>query len=157
MIHEEMVVTGKVHNMRQLGPFIYRLCNGKDTYRLSRRVTHRRESGSKFDGGCGSEFNFTRQILKCQTNPAFKLAVRKMLRTFLGTKESPFSNSKSTVTTEPAREKMEPWMYLKNWKPDFQFGIASIFFYWWPFEVLQPKPNDCHFHWTPIEHNRLHL
>lgn len=44
MIHEEMVVTGKVHNMHQLGPFIYRLCNGKDTYRLSRRVTHRRES-----------------------------------------------------------------------------------------------------------------
>lgn len=45
IIHEEMVVTGKVHNMRQLGPFIYRLCNGKDTYRLSRRVTHRRKSG----------------------------------------------------------------------------------------------------------------
>ncbi|XP_070827181.1 integral membrane protein 2C-like [Chaetodon auriga] len=42
IIHEEMVVTGKVHNMRQLGPFIYRLCNGKDTYRLNRRVTHRR-------------------------------------------------------------------------------------------------------------------
>lgn len=45
IIHEEMVVTGKVHNMRQLGPFIYRLCNGKDTYRLNRRVTHRRELG----------------------------------------------------------------------------------------------------------------
>lgn len=45
IIHEEMVVTGKVHNMRQLGPFIYRLCNGKDTYHLSRRVTHRRKSG----------------------------------------------------------------------------------------------------------------
>lgn len=45
IIHEEMVVTGKVHNMRQLGPFIYRLCNGKDTYRLSRRVTHRRKLG----------------------------------------------------------------------------------------------------------------
>lgn len=43
IIHEEMVVTGKVHNMRQLGPFIYRLCNGKDTYRLNRRVTHRRK------------------------------------------------------------------------------------------------------------------
>lgn len=38
-----MVVTGKVHNIHQLGPFIYRLCNGKDTYRLNRRVTHRRE------------------------------------------------------------------------------------------------------------------
>lgn len=43
IIHEEMVVSGKVHNLRQLGPFIYRLCNGKDTYRLNRRVTHRRE------------------------------------------------------------------------------------------------------------------
>lgn len=47
IIHEEMVVTGKVHNMRQLGPFIYRLCNGKDTYRLNRRVTHRRKLGLK--------------------------------------------------------------------------------------------------------------
>ncbi|MEQ2204239.1 hypothetical protein XENOCAPTIV_010226, partial [Xenoophorus captivus] len=45
IIHEEMVVTGKVHNMRQLGPFIYRLCNGKDTYRLTRRVTRRRKFG----------------------------------------------------------------------------------------------------------------
>lgn len=45
IIHEEMVVTGKVHNMRQLGPFIYRLCQGKDTYRLSRRVSQRRECG----------------------------------------------------------------------------------------------------------------
>lgn len=43
IVHEEMVVTGKVHNMRQLGPFIYRLCHGKDTYRLSRRLSHRRE------------------------------------------------------------------------------------------------------------------
>lgn len=42
IIHEEMVVTDKVHNMRQLGPFIYRLCNGRDTYRLNRRVTRRR-------------------------------------------------------------------------------------------------------------------
>ncbi|KAG7277027.1 hypothetical protein CRUP_025437 [Coryphaenoides rupestris] len=41
MIHEEMVVTGKVHNMRQLGPFIYRLCKGRDTYRLKRRSIHR--------------------------------------------------------------------------------------------------------------------
>lgn len=45
IVHEEMVVTGKVHNMRQLGPFIYRLCHGKDTYRLSRRLSHRRECG----------------------------------------------------------------------------------------------------------------
>lgn len=45
IIHEEMVVSGKVHNLRQLGPFIYHLCNGKDTYRLNRRLTHRREFG----------------------------------------------------------------------------------------------------------------
>ncbi|KAJ4935616.1 hypothetical protein JOQ06_017147 [Pogonophryne albipinna] len=42
IIHEEMVVTGKVHDMRLLGPFIYRLCSGKETYRLSRRLTRRR-------------------------------------------------------------------------------------------------------------------
>ncbi|XP_034092341.1 integral membrane protein 2C-like [Gymnodraco acuticeps] len=42
IIHEEMVVTGKVHDMRQLGPFIYRLCSGKETYRLSRSLTRRR-------------------------------------------------------------------------------------------------------------------
>ncbi|CAK6974990.1 PREDICTED: integral membrane protein 2C-like [Scomber scombrus] len=47
ILHEEMVVTGNVHNMRQLGPFIYRLCNGKDTYRLNRRVSRRRKSGVK--------------------------------------------------------------------------------------------------------------
>ncbi|KAM9452155.1 integral membrane protein 2C-like [Salvelinus alpinus] len=41
IIQEEMFVTGKVHNMRQLGPFIYRLCNGKDTYRLKRRARRR--------------------------------------------------------------------------------------------------------------------
>uniref|UniRef100_A0A3Q2ZRA1 Integral membrane protein 2 n=1 Tax=Kryptolebias marmoratus TaxID=37003 RepID=A0A3Q2ZRA1_KRYMA len=41
IIHEEMVVSGKVHNMRQLGPFIYRLCNGKDTYRLTRGAVRR--------------------------------------------------------------------------------------------------------------------
>lgn len=45
IIHEEMVVTGQVHNLRQLGPFIYQMCHGKDTYRLSRRVSHRRECG----------------------------------------------------------------------------------------------------------------
>uniref|UniRef100_A0A8K9WU20 Integral membrane protein 2 n=1 Tax=Oncorhynchus mykiss TaxID=8022 RepID=A0A8K9WU20_ONCMY len=41
IIQEEMFVTGRVHNMRQLGPFIYRLCNGKDTYRLKRRARRR--------------------------------------------------------------------------------------------------------------------
>ncbi|KAI3354517.1 hypothetical protein L3Q82_019031 [Scortum barcoo] len=44
IIHEEMVVTGKVHNTRLLGPFIYRLCNGKDTYRLNYRRIDKREA-----------------------------------------------------------------------------------------------------------------
>lgn len=43
IVHEEMVVTGRVRSMRQLGPFIHRLCFGKDTYRLRRRNQHRRE------------------------------------------------------------------------------------------------------------------
>ncbi|KAK2895264.1 integral membrane protein 2Cb [Channa argus] len=42
IIQEEMVVTGRVRNMRQLGPFIHRLCYGKETYRLRRRSQHRR-------------------------------------------------------------------------------------------------------------------
>ncbi|XP_030633209.1 integral membrane protein 2Ca isoform X2 [Chanos chanos] len=42
IVQEEMVVSGRVHNMHELGPFIYRLCNGKDTYRLRRRSTRRR-------------------------------------------------------------------------------------------------------------------
>lgn len=29
--------------MRQLGPYIYRLCFGKETYRLRRRKQHQRE------------------------------------------------------------------------------------------------------------------
>ncbi|KAF3848067.1 hypothetical protein F7725_021095, partial [Dissostichus mawsoni] len=37
IIHEEMVVTGKVHDMHQLGPFIYRLCSGKETHQQARR------------------------------------------------------------------------------------------------------------------------
>lgn len=37
------MVTGRVKNMRQLGPFIYRLCYGKETYRLRRRSQRRRE------------------------------------------------------------------------------------------------------------------
>lgn len=37
------MVTGRVRNMRQLGPFIHRLCYGKDTYRLRRRSQRRRE------------------------------------------------------------------------------------------------------------------
>ncbi|XP_028833017.1 integral membrane protein 2Cb [Denticeps clupeoides] len=42
IVQEEMVVTGRVRNMRQLGPFIHRLCYGKDTYRLKRRNSRRR-------------------------------------------------------------------------------------------------------------------
>ncbi|XP_051989320.1 integral membrane protein 2C-like [Xyrauchen texanus] len=42
MVQEEMVVAGRVRNMRQLGPFIHRLCYGKQTYRLRRRSAHRR-------------------------------------------------------------------------------------------------------------------
>ncbi|XP_060940302.1 integral membrane protein 2Cb isoform X2 [Limanda limanda] len=42
IIQEEMVVTGRVRSMRQLGPFIHRLCYGKETYRLKRRSQHRR-------------------------------------------------------------------------------------------------------------------
>lgn len=43
IIHEEMMVTGRVRNMRQLGPFIHRLCYGKETYRLRRRSQRQRE------------------------------------------------------------------------------------------------------------------
>lgn len=43
IVQEEMMVTGRVRNMRQLGPFIHRLCYGKDTYRLRRRSQRRRE------------------------------------------------------------------------------------------------------------------
>uniref|UniRef100_A0A672PVA9 Integral membrane protein 2 n=1 Tax=Sinocyclocheilus grahami TaxID=75366 RepID=A0A672PVA9_SINGR len=42
IIQEEMVVTGRVRNMRQLGPFIHRLCYGKETYRLRRRSSQKR-------------------------------------------------------------------------------------------------------------------
>uniref|UniRef100_A0A1A8C6E9 Integral membrane protein 2 n=1 Tax=Nothobranchius kadleci TaxID=1051664 RepID=A0A1A8C6E9_NOTKA len=42
IVQEEMVVTGRVRNMRQLGPFIHRLCFGKETYRLRRRSQRQR-------------------------------------------------------------------------------------------------------------------
>ena len=62
IIHEEMVVTGKVHNMRQLGPYIYRLCNGRETYRLKRRSMRRRECARfvscRGAGGVGSPITF---------------------------------------------------------------------------------------------------
>lgn len=43
IIQEEMVVTEHVRDKEALGSFIYHLCNGKDTYRLRRRTTRRRE------------------------------------------------------------------------------------------------------------------
>ncbi|KAJ8280388.1 hypothetical protein GJAV_G00053920 [Gymnothorax javanicus] len=42
LIQEEMLVTGRIRNLRQLGTFIYRLCDGKDTYRLKQRSSRRR-------------------------------------------------------------------------------------------------------------------
>uniref|UniRef100_A0A3B4AL32 Integral membrane protein 2 n=1 Tax=Periophthalmus magnuspinnatus TaxID=409849 RepID=A0A3B4AL32_9GOBI len=46
IIHEEMVVTGRVRSLRSLGPYIHRLCFSKETYRLRRR-SHRRENITK--------------------------------------------------------------------------------------------------------------
>uniref|UniRef100_H3AEX4 Integral membrane protein 2 n=1 Tax=Latimeria chalumnae TaxID=7897 RepID=H3AEX4_LATCH len=37
LIHEQMVITDRIENVEQLGYFIYRLCSGKDTYKLQRR------------------------------------------------------------------------------------------------------------------------
>lgn len=42
LVQEELMVTGRIKNMRQLGPFIHRLCYGKETFRLRRRSAHRR-------------------------------------------------------------------------------------------------------------------
>uniref|UniRef100_A0A7N4PAJ1 Integral membrane protein 2 n=1 Tax=Sarcophilus harrisii TaxID=9305 RepID=A0A7N4PAJ1_SARHA len=42
IIQEEMIVTEHVSDMQQLGSFIYRLCSGKETYRLRRRAARRR-------------------------------------------------------------------------------------------------------------------
>ncbi|KPP60068.1 hypothetical protein Z043_121960 [Scleropages formosus] len=44
LIQEEMVVTGRVWNLRPLGFYIQRLCSGKETYRLRRHHSQRRES-----------------------------------------------------------------------------------------------------------------
>ncbi|XP_046754355.1 integral membrane protein 2C isoform X1 [Gallus gallus] len=44
IIQEEMIATEHVSDMEQLGSFIYRLCSGKETYRLKRRSTRRRIS-----------------------------------------------------------------------------------------------------------------
>ena len=43
IIQEEMVVTEHVSDKEALGSFISHLCSGKDTYRLRRRATRRRE------------------------------------------------------------------------------------------------------------------
>ncbi|XP_018609267.1 integral membrane protein 2C-like isoform X2 [Scleropages formosus] len=42
LIQEEMVVTGRVWNLRPLGFYIQRLCSGKETYRLRRHHSQRR-------------------------------------------------------------------------------------------------------------------
>ncbi|XP_050834039.1 integral membrane protein 2C isoform X3 [Serinus canaria] len=44
IIQEEMIATEHVSDMEQLGSFIYRLCSGKETYRLRRRGARRRIS-----------------------------------------------------------------------------------------------------------------
>uniref|UniRef100_A0A8D2NN34 Integral membrane protein 2 n=1 Tax=Zosterops lateralis melanops TaxID=1220523 RepID=A0A8D2NN34_ZOSLA len=48
IIQEEMIATEHVSDMEQLGSFIYRLCSGKETYRLRRRnqIMLRREAGN---------------------------------------------------------------------------------------------------------------
>lgn len=43
IIQEEMIATEHVSDMEQLGSFIYRLCSGKETYRLKRRSARRRK------------------------------------------------------------------------------------------------------------------
>lgn len=43
IVREEMMVTGRIRNLRQLGPFIHRLCYGKETYKLKRRSARRRK------------------------------------------------------------------------------------------------------------------
>uniref|UniRef100_A0A8C0RSJ0 Integral membrane protein 2 n=1 Tax=Canis lupus familiaris TaxID=9615 RepID=A0A8C0RSJ0_CANLF len=47
IIQEEMVVTEHVSDKEALGSFIYHLCSGKDTYRLRRRATRRRDEEAK--------------------------------------------------------------------------------------------------------------
>ncbi|KAG7503279.1 serine serine/threonine-protein kinase Nek5 isoform X1 [Solea senegalensis] len=37
LVHEDMVVTERLHHVDQLGYFIYNLCRGKDTFKLQRR------------------------------------------------------------------------------------------------------------------------
>lgn len=37
LVHEEMVVTERLHHVDQLGYYIHRLCGGRDTFGLQRR------------------------------------------------------------------------------------------------------------------------
>ena len=37
LLHEEMVVTERLHHVDQLGYYIYSLCHGKETFKLQRR------------------------------------------------------------------------------------------------------------------------
>uniref|UniRef100_A0A671TB70 Integral membrane protein 2 n=1 Tax=Sinocyclocheilus anshuiensis TaxID=1608454 RepID=A0A671TB70_9TELE len=39
LVREQMIVTGKLEHVDQLGYFIYSLCRGRDTYKLERRET----------------------------------------------------------------------------------------------------------------------
>ncbi|XP_036601360.1 integral membrane protein 2B-like [Trichosurus vulpecula] len=39
LIHEHMIITDRIENVDQLGFFIYRLCHGKETYKLQRKET----------------------------------------------------------------------------------------------------------------------
>uniref|UniRef100_A0A8C5F176 Integral membrane protein 2 n=1 Tax=Gopherus evgoodei TaxID=1825980 RepID=A0A8C5F176_9SAUR len=57
IIQEEMIVTEHVNDMEQLGSFIYRLCSGKETYRLKRR-TARRRINRREAGNCNHIHHF---------------------------------------------------------------------------------------------------
>lgn len=37
LVHEDLVVTERIDDLSPLGYYIYKLCEGKDTYRMQRR------------------------------------------------------------------------------------------------------------------------
>ncbi|XP_029458730.1 integral membrane protein 2B [Rhinatrema bivittatum] len=41
LVREEMIVTEQIENMDHLGVFVFRMCHGKETYKLERRETTR--------------------------------------------------------------------------------------------------------------------
>lgn len=71
IIQEEMIATEHVSDMEQLGSFIYRLCSGKETYRLKRRSTRRRKSLAMF--GVLTRFPPTSQLLSLLLQPCWLL------------------------------------------------------------------------------------